>query len=885
MGMLKVVQTPRLGRAYDAFSSTSHVGSVRGVSGASHTYNIKSTETSGLEVNNLDQVFFKDTFCDSIPGADTSTETAPIDVSGYDANSNSGTYKAGRVITPSTTPLTSLGANPRSLVTCYATQESLAGTTEARDYVQLQDGLEIIDRPRLGTNMHGAPDGVVRSLSGNSPIFEAVSLRDGDRLFFKEMTTYNWQLTGTLGIGSDVCDYTTNERCSCDSSGVLSCSNAAHECTGMSCTQDYAEGADADCQSGTVDVYGAITSVIPAGNSVSGTTLINGQTFQDEDAAGMITTFQVALNADGFTNPIHVAETADDVPYLSHQTADFKFAVDGATRPLLSASMGNTYIFDLSSQTLNENPFVLSLKEGGTHNEGDVYSTGVTYYLDGIERALPDYLTYFVSAQTRSITFTPTEADILYYHSYSTENLGAQITVYRDDSGTFQLPTDVPLTSASATVPRFLSACFIPAGAIESLHTGNNCSYYNPTDATCTQNLINAHRLEDYLQVLPEPTDALKTSHNHSKIYNLNFNEPQFGTFWRTTNHWCESSDELNRPCGVRSTDRGFGGNSTSLCCVSPPNFASGAPGDVIVLKKEDTPGSGDCNGVELITDEDYLVGSQYTRKMTLTTLDTDHTSQSESARPDLVNGAAAFDYRAVSMKGAGVSHHSIADGKVNELEEGYYTICYATAESGADDNADFVKLSKSIEMLPLSATGPALQIPRTVLLGHNINVKWQSTSGLHGYASEPHSWLGLFRSGDCENDSGDGQNQCFLAAQTLDTAVQPGEGTVTFTATDYQLTAGTYEVRYFEGTSRDGHGAICRGLEASNRDSYVHCVLESVFTSSPIVVYTGINRMDDLKAIPGLEAVFDGSLGRFAGKGAGMPGSDNDGFAPRKRI
>ena len=99
----------------------------------------------------------------------------------------------------------------------------------------------------------------------------------------------------------------------------------------------------------------------------------------------MITTFQVALNADGFTNPIHVAETADDVPYLSHQTADFKFAVDGVTRPLLSASMGNTYIFDVSSQTLNENPFVLSLKEGGTHNEGDVYSTGVTYYLDGIE--------------------------------------------------------------------------------------------------------------------------------------------------------------------------------------------------------------------------------------------------------------------------------------------------------------------------------------------------------------------------------------------------------------------------------------------------------------------------------------------------------------------
>merc|ERR1711865_753151 len=315
MGMLKVVQTPRLGRAYDAFSSTSHVGSVRGVSGASHTYNIKSTETSGLEVNNLDQVFFKDTFCDSIPGADTSTETAPIDVSGYDADSNSGTYKAGRVITPSTTPLTSLGANPRSLVTCYATQESLAGTTEARDYVQLQDGLEIIDRPRLGTNMHGAPDGVVRSLSGNSPIFEAVSLKDGDRLFFKEMTTYNWQLTGSLGIGADVCDYTKAERCLCDGSGVLSCSNAAHMCTGMSCTQDYAEGNDEDCLSGVIDVYGVITNAIPTSNSQSETTLLSGLAFQD-GTVGTSTTFVVTMDVTGYTAPVDVVETADDATML-----------------------------------------------------------------------------------------------------------------------------------------------------------------------------------------------------------------------------------------------------------------------------------------------------------------------------------------------------------------------------------------------------------------------------------------------------------------------------------------------------------------------------------------------------------------------------------------
>jgi hypothetical protein len=655
----------------------------------------------------------------------------------------------------------------------------------------------------------------------------------------------------------------------------------------MSCTNNIPEGADTDCLSGTVDVYGAVTSVIPSVNSASGTTLINGQSFQDEAASGTITTFQVTLDVDGYTDPINVPQTVDDVPYLSDQTADLKFAVDGVARPLLSASVGNTYVFDLSSHTLDANPFVLSLKEGGEHNEGDIYSTGVTYYLDGIERALPDYLTYFASAQTRSITFTPTLADIVHYHSYSTQNLGAQLTVYRDDSGTFQLPTDVPLTSASATVPRFLSACFIPAGAIETLHTGHNCSYHNPTDATCTHNLLNAHRLQDYLQVLPEPTDALKTSHNHSKIYNLNFNEPQFGTFWRTTNHWCEGSDEFTHPCGVRSSDRGFDStdNSTDLCCVSPPNFAAGSPGDIIVLKKEDTLVSGDCTGVELITDEDYLVGSQYTRKMTLTTLDADRTDQSESSRPDLLNGVSETDYRSAATKGAGVSHHAIADGKVNELGEGYYTICYATAESGGDDNADFAKLSKSIEILPTTATGPSMTVTATVLLGHSINVQWASTSGYQQVPSEPHSWVGLFRAGECANDSGEDQNKCYLASQTIDLADQPGQGTITFSASDYMLSAGIYEIRYFEGTSRDGHGQICRGLENVGRDSYIHCRLESVYTSEQITVFADANSLDDLSVIPGLEMMFEGDVGRFSGKGAGLPGSENDGFAYQRQA
>merc|ERR1711934_404397 len=120
-----------------------------------------------------------------------------------------------------------------------------------------------------------------------------------------------------------------------------------------------------------------------------------------------------------------------------------------------------------------------------------------------------------------------------------------------------------------------------------------------------------------------------------------------------------------------------------------------------------------------------------------LTTIDDDRTTQTSPVRSDLT----LQQLREPAQKGAEASHHAIADGKVNDLPEGFYTICYATAESGGDDDADFFKLSKSIEILPKSAIGPSLQIPRTIFLGHNINIRWSAANSYHSAPSESHSW------------------------------------------------------------------------------------------------------------------------------------------------
>ena len=621
--------------------------------------------------------------------------------------------------------------------------------------------------------------------------------------------------------------------------------------------------------------------------------LISGTEFFDAGPSGQTVTHTVTL-----TNCMPPQSCTD--------TTTHKFAVDGTSQLDVTGSVGNTYIFNLDSDTIDQHPFLFSANEGvgSSGQQSDAYTTDMVFTLDGKVRSLADYLMYFSSATTRSITYTPSASVHLYYYSYSNEdlaqtfeettdmpntdrhrqvrtNIGGSFTINRDDSGTFQLPTSTPLTSKTSSTPRFLSACFIPAGAIESLHVeaagGNPCQYHNPHQTSCTKSLINAQRIPDYLQVLPEPTQNLKVSHNESQIYNLQFNEPQYGTFWKSTNHWCSGADTYTHPCGVRESDRGIN-SGNHLCCHSDshgPSFAAGSPDDIVVLKKEDSPGSGDCTGVHEISESDYFIGAQYSRKMTLTTIDDDRTSQSSPIRSDLTQSK----LRASSQKGAEASHHAIARGKVNELPPGSYSICYATAESGGNDNADFHKLSTSIEILPNSAVGPNLQIPRTVLLGHNINIRWSASSGYQTVPSESHSWIGLFKVGECPNDSGEFQNKCYLAAQTVDDGIS-GEGTITFSASDYKLTAGTYEVRYFDGTSRDNHGVMCRGLPNVPRDTYINCVVESVVTSSPIIVYGDINQMDDLSAgVTGLEMVFDGSLGRYAGKGAGLPGSENDGF------
>jgi len=614
---ITVIPKPRLGRV----AGLSHIDSVRAISGKSHTYSIKGSTNTGYEVRNQDKIFFREGDCNSLPVTDSAYETGIITTMAYDTDPTSSTYKAARVALPSGVPLTSNGAEPRNLVACFATLESLYHGDNATDFVQLDDGLEVIQPPRIGSTL--ADFGHMRAVTDSSPSFFMTPLKPGDQVY--------WKLQAVQGVADDN-----------------------------------------DCIQGAPDVYGNIISPIPNVTTASETVMLSPISY-------------VGLNG----------------------------------------------------------------------------------------------------------------------------------------------KINLPLELSAITEPKYFSTCYIPAGTIEKLINGANCpldqpnSHTNPNGGTCGSYLSNAVRLQDDLQVFPEPTEALVTQWFKGEIYELLFNKPRWGV-------------------------------------AGTKHFATGQAGDIVVFHRDS------CDDAHTIHKDNYYLGVFYSMKMTL--------SQNEPTDTGNYGGSG--------------KEMAVAFAKLNELPAGSYRICYATKESKGDDAGDFKELvTATLHVDPEPVTAPVLTVPRTVQLGQNLVIHWESIAGR---VQGSNSWIGLYYKGTCmptpkRGEFGadvfdDGYSRDYLQEPTgADVEHSPHEcyktfrfikegtssGTVMFSPQEYKV-AGEYDVRFFQGDSRNGQGIVCKGLLGSDQDSYVKCSLEASLVSSPIHIYANNDMLDDLDAIPGMEAYFDSDRGRF---------------------
>ena len=113
-----------------------------------------------------------------------------------------------------------------------------------------------------------------------------------------------------------------------------------------------------------------------------------------------------------------------------------KYFIEDEQQDTIELKYGNKYIFDVSDSSVSGHPFLLSTTSDGVHGGGSVYSTGVTYFLDGVATSETDYknTTNFNAATTRQVKFTvPAEGSYpsnLYYYCHVHSGMGGSLTGY-----------------------------------------------------------------------------------------------------------------------------------------------------------------------------------------------------------------------------------------------------------------------------------------------------------------------------------------------------------------------------------------------------------------------------------------------------------------------
>ena len=104
------------------------------------------------------------------------------------------------------------------------------------------------------------------------------------------------------------------------------------------------------------------------------------------------------------------------------------FYINGVERPVLTINEGSTAIFNLSDNTVDSHPFYLSTTSDGTHGGGSIYSTGVTYKINGGSVSQAAYNSGYGAATTRSLEITVAiGAPTLYYYCAVHSGMGNQI--------------------------------------------------------------------------------------------------------------------------------------------------------------------------------------------------------------------------------------------------------------------------------------------------------------------------------------------------------------------------------------------------------------------------------------------------------------------------
>ena len=111
------------------------------------------------------------------------------------------------------------------------------------------------------------------------------------------------------------------------------------------------------------------------------------------------------------------------VKVVSDSGNKYRFNNFGTSAVTLDLQEGGVYTFNMDDSSNASHPFSIGESANGT-----VYTSGITYSLDGVSKTYSEYTSGFASATTRRLVFTvPSSAPGLYYWCYYHSGMGGAI--------------------------------------------------------------------------------------------------------------------------------------------------------------------------------------------------------------------------------------------------------------------------------------------------------------------------------------------------------------------------------------------------------------------------------------------------------------------------
>ena len=170
--------------------------------------------------------------------------------------------------------------------------------------------------------------------------------------------------------------------------------------------------------SGNIDSFqGVITGTISSVEVANVTVTAGASTY---DPVNKNNSKYATWNWKGDTSTPNITYT---VKVVSDSGNKYRFNDFGTSAVTLDLQEGGVYTFNMDDSSNASHPFSIGESANGT-----VYTSGITYSLDGVSKTYSEYTSGFASATTRRLVFTvPSSAPGLYYWCSAHSGMGGSI--------------------------------------------------------------------------------------------------------------------------------------------------------------------------------------------------------------------------------------------------------------------------------------------------------------------------------------------------------------------------------------------------------------------------------------------------------------------------